>query len=212
MWATLGSALDATIRRGGHFRSLRPGVEPVRGPRRACAPRGTIVRPGTSTFGIPDAASTQARRAVRERRNAEVAGRVQVTGHVVVDEIADRKIAQLWSIALGCTAGTAVGGSETATKASLQVIRQAPMTIQGRGFRARESVRMSAAGRQWRVRASPRGSFVLTLRDADRCKIMRVVAVGSGGSRAILRILPLQQCAPAKSLVGSPAGNKSTAS
>ena len=102
----------------------------------------------------------------------------------------------LVTIALGCTAGTAFGGSETATKASLQVIRQAPITIQGHGFRARESVRVSAAGRQWRLKASARGSFVLPLRGADRCKVLRVVAVGSAGSRAILRIMALHQCPP----------------
>jgi len=105
-------------------------------------------------------------------------------------------IALLVTVALGCAAGTAVGGSETATKASLQVIRHAPMTIQGHGFRARESVRVSAAGRQWRLRAGPRGSFVLMLRGVDGCKVVRVVAVGSRGSRAILRILPLRPCGP----------------
>jgi len=102
----------------------------------------------------------------------------------------------LATVAIGCTAGTAVGGSETATKASLQVIRQAPMTIQGLGFRSNESVRVSAAGRQWRPRASTRGSFVLTLRGTNRCTIVRVVAVGSRGSRAVLRILPLRSCGP----------------
>jgi hypothetical protein len=100
----------------------------------------------------------------------------------------------LVSVALGCAAGTAVGGSESTTKASLQVIGQAPMTIQGRGFRSQESVRVSAAGRQWRLRAGPRGSFVLTLRGTDPCRIVRIVAVGSAGSRAILRIMPLRQC------------------
>jgi hypothetical protein len=99
-------------------------------------------------------------------------------------------------VALGCAAGSAVGGgSETASMPSLQVIRQAPMTIQGRGFRSRENVRVSAAGRNWRLRTSPRGAFVLTLRGADRCNIVRVIAVGSGGSRAILKILPAPQCA-----------------
>ena len=106
-------------------------------------------------------------------------------------------IALLVTVALGCAAGTAVGGSETVANASLQVIDQAPMTIQGHGFRARESVRVSAAGRQWRLKASARGSFVLPLRGADRCKILRVVAVGSAGSRAILRIMTLHQCPPA---------------
>jgi hypothetical protein len=105
-------------------------------------------------------------------------------------------IALLVTGAIGCTAGTAVGGSETATKASLQVIGQAPMMIQGRGFRSRERVRVSAAGRQWRLRAGVRGSFALTLRGVDSCRIVRVVAVGSRGSRAILRILPLRPCGP----------------
>jgi len=105
-------------------------------------------------------------------------------------------IALLVTVALGCGAGTAVGGSETATKASLQVIRQTPLTIQGHGFRSQENVRVSAAGRQWRPKAGARGSFVLTLRGANRCSIVRIVAVGSDGSRAILRIMPLRSCGP----------------
>jgi hypothetical protein len=104
-------------------------------------------------------------------------------------------VALLVTVALGCGAGTADGGSEAAAKASLHVIRQAPMTIRGQGFRALESVRVSAAGRQWRPKASARGSFVLTLRGANRCKIVRIVAVGSDGSRAILRIIPATACA-----------------
>ena len=103
--------------------------------------------------------------------------------------------ALLASVALGCAAGTADGGSETATKASLQVIDQTPMTIQGHGFRSKESVRVSAASRQWHPKASARGSFVLTLRGANPCRIVRVVAVGSAGSRAILRIVPARHCA-----------------
>ena len=69
------------------------------------------------------------------------------------------------------------------------------MTIRGQGFRPRESVRVSAAGRQWHPKASARGSFVLTLLGANRCKIVRIVAVGSDGSRAILRIIPAYACA-----------------
>ena len=109
--------------------------------------------------------------------------------------IRESAIAVLATVALGCGAGTADGGSETATKASLQVIRQVPMTIRGQGFRSQESVRVSAAGRQWHPKASALGSFVLTLRGASRCKIVRIVAVGSVGSRAILRIIPARACA-----------------
>lgn len=105
-------------------------------------------------------------------------------------------IALLATVALGCGAGTAGGGPEAAKKASLQVVRQTPMTIRGQGFRPQESVRVSAAGRQWTPKVGAHGSFVLTLRGANRCKIVRIVAVGSGGSRAILRIFPLA-CAPA---------------
>jgi hypothetical protein len=104
--------------------------------------------------------------------------------------------ALLVTVMLGCGAGSAGGGSETATRASLQVIGQAPLTIQGHGFRSQERVRVSAAGRQWHPRASARGSFVLTLRPANRCNILRVVAVGSDGSHAVLRILPLRSCGP----------------
>jgi hypothetical protein len=104
--------------------------------------------------------------------------------------------ALLVTVGLGCGAGTAGGGSERATRASLQVIRQTPLTIQGHGFRSHENVRVSAAGRQWRPKASARGSFVLTLRGANRCTIVRIVAVGSDGSRAILRIMPLRSCGP----------------
>ena len=100
------------------------------------------------------------------------------------------------AVALGCGGETAVGGSETAKKASLQVIRQTPLTIQGHGFRSQENVRVSAAGRQWRPKASAGGSFVLTLRGANRCNIVRIVALGSDGSRAILRIMPLRSCGP----------------
>jgi hypothetical protein len=99
-------------------------------------------------------------------------------------------IALLVAVAVGCGAGTADGGSEAAAKPSLQVLRQAPMTIQGHGFRSQESVRVSAAGRQWHPKAGARGSFVLTLRGANHCKIVRIVAVGSNGSRASLRIVP----------------------
>ncbi len=104
-------------------------------------------------------------------------------------------IALLVTVALGCGAGSADGGSETAGKASLQVVGQAPLTIQGRGFTSRENVRVSAAGRQWHSKAGARGSFVLKLSGANPCRIVRIVAVGSDGSRAILRMIPARACA-----------------
>jgi hypothetical protein len=109
-------------------------------------------------------------------------------------------IAVLMTVALGCTAGTAVSGSETPSKASLQLVRKTPLTVRGQGFRARESVRVSAAARNWRLRASPRGTFVLTLgARVDRCNAVRVLAVGTGGSRAVLKVLASPECPPSKS-------------
>lgn len=105
----------------------------------------------------------------------------------------------LAAVALGCSAESAVGGPESSSaKPSLQVVRKAPLTIRGTGFHARESVRVSAARRNWRLRATPAGAFVLTLGGGDRCNQVRVLAVGSGGSRAILKTLPSPMCAPAK--------------
>lgn len=109
-------------------------------------------------------------------------------------------IALLVTSALGCSPGTAVGGSDSATgKASLQIVRKAPLTIRGQGFRARESVRVSASGRSWRVRATGSGTFVLTLGSGDRCNSVRVLATGSSGSYAVVKVLPSPECAPMKS-------------
>lgn len=105
------------------------------------------------------------------------------------------------AIALGCSPGSAVDGSESAatSKASLQIVRKAPLTIRGQGFRARESVRVSAAGRNWRLRASRDGTFVLTISSGDRCNSVRVLAVGTGGSYTVLKVLPSPECAPLRS-------------
>lgn len=106
-------------------------------------------------------------------------------------------IALAITVALGCSAGTALGGGfETALKPSLQIVRETPLTIRGRGFRARERVRLSAAGRNWRLRATPRGTFVVVLESVDRCDIVRIVAVGAAGSRAVLKIFPAPHCPP----------------
>jgi hypothetical protein len=110
-------------------------------------------------------------------------------------------IALLAAVALGCSAGSAVGGAESTSspQAKLQVVRKAPLTVRGQGFRARESVRVSASGRNWRLRTSSAGTFVLTLGSGDRCNSVRVLAVGSAGSYAVVKALPSPMCAPARS-------------
>jgi hypothetical protein len=101
------------------------------------------------------------------------------------------------AVALACSAGTALGGgSDAALKPTLQIVRETPLTIRGRAFRARERVRVSAAGRSSHVRATRHGTFVVALTGVDRCNIVRIVAVGAAGSRAVLKILPAPQCPP----------------
>ena len=109
--------------------------------------------------------------------------------------------ALLAAVAVGCSGGSAVGGSEStaSSQASIQIVRKAPLTIRGQGFRARERVKVSASGRNWRLRANPAGTFVLTISSGDRCNSTRVLAVGSDGSHAVVKVLPSPECAPLKS-------------
>jgi hypothetical protein len=69
----------------------------------------------------------------------------------------------------------------------------------GSHFRSHERVRatvtVSGARSTQRVRASGRGSFVVDFATGvDRCSAVRVLAVGTGGSRAVLKYLPAPAC------------------
>jgi hypothetical protein len=100
-------------------------------------------------------------------------------------------------VSLACVASTAASRSDAATRPTLKLVKRVPLTVRGSSFRARERVRVSTARRQWRVRASLGGSFVVVLNGVDRCNWVRVVAIGDEGSRAILKILPSPACPPA---------------
>jgi hypothetical protein len=103
-------------------------------------------------------------------------------------------------VVLGCSTGSAVGRSTPSSKPSLQLVRTAPMTVRGRGFRAGERVSLTlGAGRRATARADRRGSFVASFEaGSSRCERVRVVAVGSHGSRAVLKMLPAPACMPAR--------------
>ena len=106
----------------------------------------------------------------------------------------------LAATALGCSAGSAVGGNESSSseRATLRIVKRAPLTVRGVGFRSNERVRVTATGRSWRLRATPSGTFVVVIGSgADRCSQVRVRAVGSGGTQ-VVKILPAPECAPAK--------------
>jgi hypothetical protein len=93
----------------------------------------------------------------------------------------------------------ATGSSYARCKASLRVVREGPLAIRGDHFRAREHVRVTTGAWTRRAVASRNGVFVVTVRGATRCDVVRVLARGSGGSYAVLKLLPSPECLPASS-------------
>jgi hypothetical protein len=97
--------------------------------------------------------------------------------------------------------GTAAGAT---TAPSLRVTSANPFRIAGQHFRATEHVRvtLTAKGESTvrRATASPTGSFLVGFGTVavDRCSGFTVRAVGSRGSEAVLKHLPLPACMPAK--------------
>ena len=87
----------------------------------------------------------------------------------------------------------------THSKPSLRVSRATPLTVQGRHFRSSEVVRLTTGRRDVRTKATGSGYFVITIPGADRCNTQRVVARGSAGSYAIVKLLPAPMCLPARS-------------
>jgi hypothetical protein len=93
------------------------------------------------------------------------------------------------------------GASGSAHRASLRVAKNLPLTVTGSHFKSHERVRVTAslsgeATIRHRVRASSAGSFSTAFTGIARCSMVRVVAVGSGGSRVTLKRLPAPACQP----------------
>jgi hypothetical protein len=92
-------------------------------------------------------------------------------------------------------------GSTSKRHATLRLVKPAPLQLVGSHFVARERVRVTAsadgASVSKRVRASHRGTFAVAFAfGAGHCAGLRVVAVGSAGSRVTLKRLPLPACMP----------------
>jgi hypothetical protein len=94
---------------------------------------------------------------------------------------------------------TIFGGSSRAGRPSLHIVRAAPLTVRGAHFRPREHVRVRAGANAVRTSASAEGLFVVTIRGATRCDSVRVLARGSAGSYAVVKLLPPPACQPARS-------------
>jgi hypothetical protein len=105
--------------------------------------------------------------------------------------------------ALACSTGISAPEPDvtdaTYARASVKVVKRVPLTVRGTHFRSSERVRISAAGRNWRLRATPTGTFTATLRGVHRCDSVRMVVVGDEGSRVVVKILPSPLCAPQRS-------------
>jgi hypothetical protein len=103
---------------------------------------------------------------------------------------------------LVAASGSAAALTEAAAdgRATLRLADREPLELRGKGFVARERVRVTVfvQGRtSKRVTASARGTFLVVFQDVavDRCSGLRAVANGSEGSRASFK-LPQPQCPP----------------
>lgn len=95
---------------------------------------------------------------------------------------------------------TTLGGSNgQAARPALRIIRSTPVTIRGDHFRSHEQMRVKTRARTTRVTAGANGVFVVRIPGATRCDLLRVVAIGSAGSYAVLKSLPPPMCMPARS-------------
>jgi len=98
-------------------------------------------------------------------------------------------------------AATALAGAAPAVAAgpSLRLQTGTPLVLVGSGFRSAEHVTVTASGVRvlhWRVIAV-RGAFRVSLGGLvlSRCNAVSIVAVGSAGSRVVLKI-PRPACMP----------------
>ncbi len=105
------------------------------------------------------------------------------------------------AVIAGIALGFAVlGGSGAgAARPSIRLVPAAPSTIRGAHFRAGELVRVSSGSHATLATADGDGAFVVTIRGASRCDIVRVVARGSAGSYVVLKTLPAPVCLPVRS-------------
>jgi hypothetical protein len=96
----------------------------------------------------------------------------------------------LTAILVAFSAGAAGPQADAKTRPSLKVTLVQPFTLAGKGFKARERIRISADASRKSVRATATGGFVARLVAVDPCNAFAILAVGSRGSRASLAYHP----------------------
>jgi hypothetical protein len=83
-----------------------------------------------------------------------------------------------------------------AQAAHLRLVETTPLTVRGTGFKPHERVKVVYATadltRTVRTAAGAGGGFVARFAGVhfDACQLPRIVAVGSRGSRAVLKVVP----------------------
>jgi hypothetical protein len=97
-------------------------------------------------------------------------------------------------------ASTAAATSQSAT---LRLIDRDPLAFQGRGFKAKERVRLmvlAPAPARKVTRASANGSFQVVFLSVaiTRCDVVRAVAIGDE-KRVVVKLLPSPACLPLRS-------------
>ena len=112
-------------------------------------------------------------------------------------------VAALLLVALGLGLGFTVAydsGDNPTRSASLRLVGKTPLTVRGEHFQADERVRLRATlHRATAATARSNGSFVATFgKTTTRCDRVRVIAIGSKGSHAVLKLLPPPACIAAR--------------
>jgi hypothetical protein len=106
-----------------------------------------------------------------------------------------------------CVAGVALilgftlfgGAPAKPARPSLRIVQSAPTKVRGEHFRVSEKVLVTAGKRVVRTKANGSGYFIVTIPGSSRCQSARVLARGSAGSYAIVKLLPSPGCLPARS-------------
>lgn len=101
-------------------------------------------------------------------------------------------------VVLGCSSRTTASRSD-GSKPALQILPTTPLKVRGLHFQAGERVLVSVGRRKAQATANGDGFFVVTIPGASRCDVVRVLARGSAGSYAVVKVLPSPECAPARS-------------
>jgi hypothetical protein len=89
-------------------------------------------------------------------------------------------------VALGPDAIHATPSAET-KRPTLTIMTMNPLRVAGRGFKASERVTVSVGPRRRAATAGPRGGFTVQFGRA-RCTSGTIVAIGSKGSRAAVKV------------------------